>query len=331
MYSLHRFASTAKISVCVPAYNASKFVCETLESICQQTFSDIELLVSVDSSRDTTLLDCQRFARRNFRLPIKIFEQGQRLGWVDNIKFLIAQSKSPYFCVIGHDDLLVPTYLEELYNCLENNPSAVQAYSDIETFGELQRFLLVQSSLRGPLFQRVTEFLRNHYKAVSFRGLTRRELLGNNLVLGHNQFEDFSIDTLGMLQTLLCGEMLRVPKALYKKRYHKESTHKAWQNWSKERAIAAWLEHCLDCLHLLNDVRFDKKQLEELHLGLEQRLLQDDLHLWRPELFRELSDRERHYLWTMMQREIADTRADRDMAYRDLADSEQTYKEQVHG
>ena len=53
------------VSVIVITYNSSKFVLETLESIYNQTYSNIELIISDDCSSDETINICQNWLYKN--------------------------------------------------------------------------------------------------------------------------------------------------------------------------------------------------------------------------------------------------------------------------
>ena len=71
----------ARITACVPVYNASAFVRETLESIATQTFSDIQVLISIDQSTDNSEEICRSFCSdKRFR----VITHGERQGWVKN-------------------------------------------------------------------------------------------------------------------------------------------------------------------------------------------------------------------------------------------------------
>jgi glycosyltransferase involved in cell wall biosynthesis len=56
------------ISVIIPAYNASKTIQETIESVLNQTFTDFELIVINDGSQDATLEVVDRI--RDHRLKV---------------------------------------------------------------------------------------------------------------------------------------------------------------------------------------------------------------------------------------------------------------------
>ncbi|WP_346983872.1 glycosyltransferase [Chryseobacterium sp. POE27] len=52
------------VSVCIPVYNAEKYLKESLDSIKKQTFKSIEVIISDDQSKDNTLKIANEFKKR---------------------------------------------------------------------------------------------------------------------------------------------------------------------------------------------------------------------------------------------------------------------------
>ena len=282
-----------QITVCVPVYNSSRIVTETLCSIHQQTFRDFKVLISVDQSNDQSFDVVQNWCAQYGGGAFHCYRQLNRLGWVDNINFLFHKCKSPYVCMIPHDDLIHKEYLEQLLHCLYNNKNASIAFSDIETFGNCTHAILEQGSLRGTKYERVIAFLKFHYNAVAFRGLVRCESVGDRLFLSHNRHRDFSLDTIWVLQMALKGEILRVPEVLYKKRYIDASAHWNWQQWDDNEKEQAWMVHCQDCIELLWEDGFSEKEWSGIMEACQQRLFQEDKALWSPQVFRQMTDEDK--------------------------------------
>jgi hypothetical protein len=63
-----------------------------------------------------------------------------------------------------------------------------------------------------------------------------------------NPVNDFAVDTVWMTRLATQGDLVCVPRPLYRKRYHAGNTHGAWTHWPREQRIAAWTWHCLDML-----------------------------------------------------------------------------------
>ncbi|WP_319532674.1 glycosyltransferase family 2 protein [uncultured Cohaesibacter sp.] len=224
------------VSICVPAYYSQAFIASVLDSALAQTVTDIEIIVSNDGGIATPDLEPYRMHPN-----IRVIDQRRRLGWVDNTNFVLSKARGQYFMVLPHDDFLAPAYVEECLVCLEREPKAFAAYSDIE----YPDGIMEASDVRGGLNDRVRYMMQNLYNGYSYRALMRRRFADwSGLKLRHNPPTDFCVDTTWILQQALLGELRRVPKPLYRKGYHEHNTHTKWQRIPKEDLIAAWLQHC---------------------------------------------------------------------------------------
>ena len=73
-----------KISVAMCTYNGERFLAEQLDSILNQTYKNIELVIVDDLSTDGTLLLLEEYARRDGR--IRVIRNGQNIGFVRNFE-----------------------------------------------------------------------------------------------------------------------------------------------------------------------------------------------------------------------------------------------------
>jgi glycosyltransferase involved in cell wall biosynthesis len=123
------------ISVVIPAYNASKTIQETIESVLKQTFTDFELIVINDGSQDATLDVVDRI--RDHRL--KVFSYANA-GVSASRNRGLAKAVGEFISFLDADDLWTPDKLEAQWQALQANPQAAVAYSwtdYIDEFGQL--------------------------------------------------------------------------------------------------------------------------------------------------------------------------------------------------
>ncbi len=64
-----------KISIVVPAYNASQYIVECLNSIVKQNLEEYEIIIVNDGSKDNTQETCERYISQNAGVNIKIINQ----------------------------------------------------------------------------------------------------------------------------------------------------------------------------------------------------------------------------------------------------------------
>ncbi len=259
----------AEITVCVPVYNAAAFVEKTLQCIAAQSLGDIRVLLSIDQSSDDSEAICRAFCKDE---RFQVIAHRERQGWVKNCNALIAAVDTEFFAIIPHDDLLHSTYLEVLRQALDDNQDAVTAYSDIEIFGA-RKGKVRQPGMRGDRFHRMLDFFLNQRASVAFRGLVRRRSADDRPYLLENLPRDYAADTVWLLQLAIGGELIRVPRALYRKRMHEANTHETWTTWTGEEKISIWADQCATCAKMALDQTTDPEERQLLLLAAMLRLL----------------------------------------------------------
>ena len=97
------------VSVVIPVYNVENFVADTLESVCAQTYKNIEIICVDDGSKDNSLSILNFYSEKDSR--IKIISQAN--GGVSSARNNgIRNTKGEYICFLDSDDFMHPQYIE---------------------------------------------------------------------------------------------------------------------------------------------------------------------------------------------------------------------------
>lgn len=120
------------VSVIVLTYNSDDTIVETLNSIKNQTYGHIELVISDDCSKDNTCEIVQRWIDENFPQAILVRSQ-INTGTSGNINRGVANSTGTWLKVIAGDDLLRQDAIEVFMNFVEENRCEF-CVSDIQPF-----------------------------------------------------------------------------------------------------------------------------------------------------------------------------------------------------
>ena len=114
------------VSVCVLAYNSKKYILETLNSIKNQTYDTIELIISDDCSTDDTVALCTQWINRNFErfVNVKIITSTVNSGISANCNRAYNAANGKWIKGIAGDDLL-------LSNCITDNVNYVNGHEEI--------------------------------------------------------------------------------------------------------------------------------------------------------------------------------------------------------
>ncbi|MFT4202931.1 MAG: glycosyltransferase family A protein [Chitinophagaceae bacterium] len=109
-----------QLTVVMPAYNASRYIYQTLEAIVAQTFPAWQLVVVNDCSNDDTASTVEGWSGRDDR--IQLVNNQQNLKVAKSMNKGIALVDTKYFARIDSDDVPLPTHFEKLVAFLEAHP-----------------------------------------------------------------------------------------------------------------------------------------------------------------------------------------------------------------
>ena len=120
-----------RVSVIVPVYNTEKYLKRCLDSILNQTLSDIEIIIVDDGSKEACALLCDQFAKLDSRIKV-VHKQNAGLGFARNTG--LSEANGEYVGFVDSDDYIEPTMYETLYATAKNN-GADMAVSGISFVG----------------------------------------------------------------------------------------------------------------------------------------------------------------------------------------------------
>ena len=106
-----------KVSVIIPVYNVEKFLRDCIESVINQTLSDIEIICINDGSPDNSIDILNEYASIDPRITV-ISQENRGLSVARNRGMRLAKGKYLYF-IDSDDKLLDPDALEVLYTKAE--------------------------------------------------------------------------------------------------------------------------------------------------------------------------------------------------------------------
>lgn len=123
----------ALVSVIIPAYNHEKYVQETIKSIINQTYKNIELIIIDDGSDDNTWQKIQEIKQEcEKRFVNVVFETKENEGTCKTINKLINIAKGEYIYPIASDDMAKPEAIEVEVEFLSKNPEYALCVGDNE-------------------------------------------------------------------------------------------------------------------------------------------------------------------------------------------------------
>ena len=108
------------VSIIIPTHNRADLICETLDSIKNQTYKSIEIVVVDDHSEDKTFEIVEEYIEHNPEVKIKIFKNDGKGACAARNKG-IRESKGAYLQFFDDDDLMFENHIESKVIALRDN------------------------------------------------------------------------------------------------------------------------------------------------------------------------------------------------------------------
>ncbi len=114
------------ISIVVPVYNCEKYLKECLESLCSQTYKNIEIICVDDGSTDSSVDLLKSIAEKDSRVKI-LSQKNAGAGAARNYGLSVAQGKYIYF--FDADDIAINNLLQLAYNRAQETDADIVAFN----------------------------------------------------------------------------------------------------------------------------------------------------------------------------------------------------------
>ena len=213
----------AEVSIIVPVYQVEKYIRQCVDSILAQTFTDFELILVDDGSKDQSGKICDEYARMDTRVKVIHKENG---GAADTRNRGVNQAVGNYVMFVDSDDYLAPTMLECLYRNILNENADIAACNYLYFFENDRKkdfATNVQSEvLTGTEIFYYRKNERNYgFWTVVWNKLMKREIVGKVKFRSGKYYEDeFWANEIYQMDI----KIVTIPECLYYYRQHENST-----------------------------------------------------------------------------------------------------------
>lgn len=169
------------ISICVPAYKGEHTVAKSIQSILNQTYKNIEVIVVDDCSPDNTYEILQTINDPR----LKLYRNEINLGMVGNWNKTVSYATGKYVHLVHSDDVLFPTCIEEKVKFLKEHPTDdfVLIFNATQLINENDKILMVRRYSKKNTVLEGTKF--------ALESLRKRNLYGepSNVLFKRSVFE----------------------------------------------------------------------------------------------------------------------------------------------
>ena len=182
-----------KVAVIIPVYNVEKYLPQCLDSVINQTLSDIEIICVNEGSTDNSGEILAQYAAKDKRIKV-INQQNQGLSAARNAGLKIAMAN--YISFIDSDDFVHPQFLEILYNAIQTGNSDIAGcnFAKISDDKEILKIENTSSKIYTPALNVLLD-KRNFIHFNVWNKLYRREAIQNISFVEGIYYEDWIFNT----------------------------------------------------------------------------------------------------------------------------------------
>lgn len=113
--------NTPLVSVLMTAYNREKYIAEAIESVLTSSYTNFELIIVDDCSKDNTVNIAKGFVVKDNR--VKVYVNEKNLGDYMNRNKAASYASGKYIKYLDSDDLIYPQGLQIMVNAMERFPN----------------------------------------------------------------------------------------------------------------------------------------------------------------------------------------------------------------
>ena len=177
------------ISVIVPVFNSEKYVNRCIDSILNQTYENLEVILIDDGSSDGSLKICESWAEKDKRIKI-IKQKNHGVSAARNLG--IENATGDYVAFVDNDDWLRPEMYETMLGLIEKEKADLAVCKFINVDEKYNRIKIKEANLSAEHFKNpIYFFLNNNSKN------NHKKIVGccNRLLIKKDLLKDVAFDT----------------------------------------------------------------------------------------------------------------------------------------
>lgn len=211
------------VDILLATYNGEKYLREQIESILNQTYTNIKLIISDDCSKDNTRMILEEYAQKDNR--IKLYFQEKNLGYVKNFEFLLKKVEDEYYMLSDQDDVWLQEKVEKSIECMKEN-DADMVFGDLEvvdkdlktiykSFGD---FMLLNNKIKKYINSYKVNYLYNCVTGCTI--LSKKKFIDNILPIPKESKYVAHDHWIALMISVHGGKLAYMPEKYIKYRQH---------------------------------------------------------------------------------------------------------------
>lgn len=227
-------AAKPKVSLGIPLYNESEFLEETIISLLNQSFKDIEIIAIDNHSSDDSFKILEKYSEKDKRL--KIYKNKANIGQSENFNLVFEKSEGEYFSWIGAHDKYEKNYVEKLVNKFKKNQNISVAFSNVSNIDKKGNYINLEKDIGFELKNKSSLFRLLELPRVIkgsgdiVMGMYKKDLLRKTTLFPKGIMWP---DVFLIYQLSKLGKIVKEEESLRKRRYFR-SDEEVFKNWEEK-------------------------------------------------------------------------------------------------
>ena len=264
---------TEKITVIVPVYNVENYLDKCLDSLVNQTYKNLEIIVINDGSTDNSGIICQEYAQKDNRI---VYIEKENGGQAEARNMGLDRMTGSYVTFVDSDDWVESDYVETLYQKIMEYQAdiAVGNYYSFNESEGMYYFHIFGDSYYEKVYDNVSIF-ENLYESQEMKSFALISVWGKLYkadLVKHLRFDIGKLGEDGYLNQkiyLLAEKTIYLNKGLYAYRQREGSSSRIWT----EKWMHALVDAMSERITLLANMGYPL----EKHLAVYRQMLEVSL------------------------------------------------------
>ena len=257
------------ISIIIPVYNCEKYIARTIETVKSQIYTNWELIIVNDGSKDDSLNEIQEQIQ-DIKEKVKLINSNKNQGAAKARNAALEVASGKYIAYLDADDLWEKGKISKQINFMKNN-NIIFSYTSYARIREDGTFLNI---VKAPKMMGYKDLLKSTIMLTSTIMIDISKVPKEILKMPNLKIAEDTQTWLNILKTGVTAYGLDENLAKYRKRkgsasYNKiESTIGIWKVYRKYQSIGVIKSSYYILLHILNAIKkrvviFEKRKLKQ--------------------------------------------------------------------
>lgn len=205
-----------KVSIGLPVFNSEKYLSKTIKSILNQSYGNIELIISDNASTDSTPMICADFKKKDNR--VKYYRNHRNFGVVENQNKVASLATSKYFKWTSSSDFIGHEFIQNCVKVLEADHEVILCSTStifIDENDNIIRKVKEDYNLTDDEpYERYLKLFNASRLNNMYNGVLRNEILKKV----HPEKKYLGADNVLMFELVLYGKFIQLPDHLFYRR-----------------------------------------------------------------------------------------------------------------